>query len=299
MLNIARAFQAPRVLQALRGVSQAEFEQVERRFTARLGEQRAKRRYKRLPGAGRKHTLRTLRAKLFFLLFYLQCYPTFAVAGILFAVDRSRACRWVGDWLPLLEAVLGRAAVLPARQIRSVEEFLPRFPEVHDLFLAGTERPTQRPRKAGRQRARYSGKKKRHRVKNVIGNDATKRGVLLGETQGGRVHDYPLLQASGWLPQLPQGLRLWVARGFQGIEQAAPQLLVFHPRKKPRGGRLPHWAQALNGLTAKVRVLAAHAIGGVKRLRGLTDVYRNRRKTREDHLMMVGCGLWNLHLQQA
>jgi len=299
MLNIARAFQSPRALQALSGVSQAEFEQLERRFTAVVGEQRAKRRYKRLPGAGRKHTLRTLRTKLFFLLFYLKCYPTFDVAGILFEVDRSRACRWVGDWLPLLEVVLGRAAVLPARQIRSVEEFLGRFPEVHDLFIDGTERPTQRPQKARRQRARYSGKKKRHTVKNVIGNDATKRIVLLGETQGGRVHDSPLLQASGWLPQLPEGLRLWVDRGFQGIEHAAPQLVVFQPRKKPRRGSLPKWAPALNGLTAKVRVLAEPAIGGVKRLRCLTDVYRNRRKTLEDHLMMVGCGLWNLHLQQA
>jgi hypothetical protein len=299
MLNIERAFHSPRALQALTGVSQAEFEQLEKRFTQVVGGHRGKRHRKRLPGAGRKHTLRTLPAKLFFILFYLKCYPTFDVAGLLFEVDRSRACRWVGDWLPLLEAVLGQAAVLPVRQIRSVEEFLQRFPEVHDLFIDGTERPTQRPQKATRQRARYSGKKKRHTVKNVIGNDATKRIVLLGETRGGRVHDYPLLQESGWLPQLPPGLRLWVDRGFQGSEQAAPQLVVFQPRKKPRGGSLPKWAQALNGLTAKVRVLAEHAIGGVKRLRCLTDVYRNRRKTLEDHLMMVGCGLWNLHLQHA
>jgi hypothetical protein len=264
-----------------------------------VGGPRTKRRYKRRPGAGRKHTLGTSRAKLFFLLFYLKCYPTFDVAGLLFDVDRSRACRWVGEWLPLLEGVLGQAAVLPARQIRSIAEFLERFPEVQDLFLDGTERPTQRPQKAARQRARYSGKKKRHTVKNVIGNDATKRIVLLGKTEGGRVHDYPLLQESAWLPQLPKGLRLWVDRGFQGLEQAAPQLVVFQPRKKPRGGSLQKWALELNGLTAKVRVLAEHAIGGIKRLRCLTDVYRNRRKTLEDHLMVVGCGLWNLHLQQA
>ena len=299
MLNIERALHSPRALQALTGVSRTSFAQLESRFTAVIGEQRAKRRYKRAPGAGRKHTLRTLRAKLFFLLLYLKCYPTFDVAGLLFEVDRSRACRWVGAWLPLLERVLGRAAVLPARQIRSVAEFLQRFPEVQDLFLDGTERPTQRPQQAGQQRARYSGKKKRHTVKNVIGNEASKRIVLLGETQGGRVHDYPLLQGSGWLPRLPEGLRLWVDRGFQGIEQAAPQLEVFQPSKKPRGRRLPRWARGLNRLVAKVRVRAEHAIAGIKRLRCLTDVYRNRRKAMEDHLMVVGCGLWNLHLQQA
>jgi hypothetical protein len=131
-------------LQALTGVSEAEFEQLERLLSAVIKEQRAKRHYRRTPVAGRKHALRTLCAKVVFLLFYLKCYPTFDVAGILFEVDRSRACRWVGDWLPLWEAVLGQATVLPARQIRSVEEFLQRFPEVHDLFTDGTERPIQR-----------------------------------------------------------------------------------------------------------------------------------------------------------
>jgi hypothetical protein len=299
MLNIERAFRSPRALQALTGVSRAGFEQLESRFTELGGEQRAKRRYKRAPGAGRQHTLGTLRAKPFFILLYLKCYPTFDVAGFLFEVDRSRACRWVGEWLPLRAAVLGRAAVLPARQIRSVAEFLRRFPEVQDLFRDGTERPTQRPQKATRQRARYSGKKKRHTAKNVIGNDATKRIVLLGETQGGRGQDYPLLQESGWLPQLPAGLRLWVDRGFQGLEQAAPHLQVFQPQKKPRGENLPPWAQGLNRLVAQVRVRAEHAIGGIKRLRCLTDVYRNRRPAMEDRVMVVGCGLWNLHLQQA
>lgn len=299
MLNIERALRSPRAVQALTGVSRTGFEQLESRFAEVVGEQRAKRHYRRAPGAGRKHTLQTLRAKLFFILLYLKCYPTFDVAGLLCEVDRSRACRWVGEWLPLLEAVLGRAAVLPARQIRSVAEFLQRFPEGQDLFLEGTERPPQRPQKATRQRARYSGKKKRHTVKHSIGNDAPKRIVLLGETQGGRVHDYPLLQGSGWRPQLPEGLRLWVARGFQGLEPAAPHLQVFQPQKKPRGENLPPWAQGLNRLVATVRVRAEHAIAGIKRLRCLTDVYRNRRPAMEDRVMVVGCGLWDLHLQQA
>src|ERR1043166_2311279 len=103
MLNIARAFHSPRAVPALTGVSRAEFAPLEKRLTTVVGEYRGKRRYKRRPGAGRKPTLRRLPAKLFFLLVYLKCYPTFDVAGILFAVDRSRAGRWGGAWLPLLE----------------------------------------------------------------------------------------------------------------------------------------------------------------------------------------------------
>jgi hypothetical protein len=90
-----------------------------------------------------------------------------------------------------------------------------------------------------------------------------------------------------------------VDRGFEGIEQAAPRLEVLQPRKKPLGESLPHWAQGLNRLVAAVRVRAEHAIAGIKRLRSLTNVYRNRRKATEDRLIVVGCGLWNLQLQQA
>ena len=50
---------------------------------------------------------------------------------------------------------------------------------------------------------------------------------------------------------------------------------------------------------ATVRVRAEHAIAGIKRLRCLTDIYRNRRPAMEDRVMVVGCGLWNLQLQQA
>src|SRR5262245_34267047 len=147
-------------------MSRTGFEQLESRFTAVVGEQRAQRRAKRAPGAGRKHTLGPLRAKLFFILFYLKCAPTVDGAGLLFAVDRSRACRWGGEWLPLLEVVLGRAAVLPARQIRSVAEFLQRFPEVQDTCSSmgpnGRSSAPSRPGSNGRAtRARRSATRSR------------------------------------------------------------------------------------------------------------------------------------------
>ena len=156
--------------------------------------------------------MRTLRAKLFFILLSLKGSPTFDVAGILFEVERSRACRWVGQWRPLLEAVRGRAAVLPARQSRSVAECLQRFPAVQDLFLDGTERPTQRPQQPARQRARYSGKKKRHTGKNVIGNAATKRIVLLGRPRAGGGRTTPCCRRAGGCPSCPRACGCgWIA----------------------------------------------------------------------------------------
>ncbi|WP_440866492.1 hypothetical protein [Symbiopectobacterium purcellii] len=48
--------------------------------------------------------------------------------------------------MPVLEMTLGRECVLPARQIRSAEEFFRAFPGVKDVFIDGTERPVQKPK---------------------------------------------------------------------------------------------------------------------------------------------------------
>ncbi|WP_366212645.1 transposase family protein, partial [Arsenophonus sp. ENCA] len=65
--------------------------------------------------------------KLLFILLYLKCYPTYDLQGLLFGLDRTRVCRWVKILLPVLEMTLGRECVLPARQIRSAEEFFRAF----------------------------------------------------------------------------------------------------------------------------------------------------------------------------
>ena len=49
----------------------------------------------RKDGGGSKHTLDTIDKKLFFILFFVKCYPTFDVTGFYFnGVDRAQPCRW-------------------------------------------------------------------------------------------------------------------------------------------------------------------------------------------------------------
>ncbi|WP_440864905.1 hypothetical protein [Symbiopectobacterium purcellii] len=60
--------------------------------------------------------------------------------------------------MPVLEMTLGRECVLPARQIRSAEEFFRAFPGVKDVFIDGTERPVQKPKNLRRRKKMYSGK---------------------------------------------------------------------------------------------------------------------------------------------
>jgi hypothetical protein len=37
----------------------------------------------------------------------------------------------------------------------------------------------------------------------------------------------------------------------------------------------------------------------MKRLRAVSDIYRNIRQNLEDYLMLAACGLWNYHLREA
>ncbi|MEH2125242.1 helix-turn-helix domain-containing protein [Nostoc sp.] len=114
---------------------------------------------KRSVGGGRKPRLQRVEDKLFFILFYFKCYPTFDVAGVLFDLHRSRAHRWMLRLQPLLETVLGKKMVLPERKLESIEEFIARFPYAQEVMIDGTERLIQRPKDEEKQKSHYSGKK--------------------------------------------------------------------------------------------------------------------------------------------
>ncbi|WP_226889917.1 helix-turn-helix domain-containing protein [Nostoc sp. MG11] len=68
--------------------------------------------------------------KLFFILFYFKCYPTFDLAGLIFDIHRSQAHEWMHRLQPILEKTLSEKLVLPERKLDSIEAFLQRFPEV-------------------------------------------------------------------------------------------------------------------------------------------------------------------------
>lgn len=161
MLNIKRALKQDRLLRALTGLNLQAFEVLLAEFTLVYEEQQAlKPRHQREIGGGRKAKLLSPQEKLFFILFYFKCYPTFDLAGILFDLDRSQTNRWMHRLQSILESTLNQKMVLPMRQVRSVQEFIERFPQVKEVIIDGTERPIQRPVEQDRQKLNYSGKKR-------------------------------------------------------------------------------------------------------------------------------------------
>jgi hypothetical protein len=297
-MNIQRAMQDERLLRAVISMGKKEFSELLKTFaplTERIG---YKRNRKRKAGAGRKHTLETPEQKLFYILFYMKCYPTFDVAGYFFDVDRSQAKRWVDELRKMLEKALGKAMVLPIRKIRSVKEFLERFPAVKELLIDGTERPVQRPKSKQKQKNRYSGKKKKHTQKNIVAASRKKEILMLGPTHGGKEHDYPMLKKSKLPDHIPENIKTYVDLGFKGIQKDYA-LRIIIPFRKPRTRKLTREQKNFNKKVSRFRVRVENALAGVKRLRCITDVCRNKSEELKDHLMWLSCGLWNFHLKVA
>ena len=301
MLRVEYALTSDRTMKALTGLTRPEFRALVPAFGQALYDQALQRDppRQRRPGGGGPATLKTAEAKLFFILIYVKCYPTFDVAAVLYGVHRSRAHRWTQDLLPVLEQTLGYQMILPERQIHEVEGFFQRFPTAQTLFVDGSERPTYRPQERLAQKTYYSGKKKRHPRKHLFISDEQRRILALSPPAPGAHHDSKMFKA--WPPpdRLPDDVIYWTDAGFQGLRTDDPQCPVIQPQKKPPGKELNVLDRWCNTLRARIRIVVEHAIGGVKRFGAVAQIYRNRGADFEDRLTLVACGLWNWHLAQA
>lgn len=164
----------PALLNRLTGLTVLEFEYLLDRFSSQYNllvtEPRLKRsdRVRRL-GGGQKGAMPDMADKLLFILVYTRIYPLLIIQGLFFGMAESKACKWVGLLLPVLDASLESDHVRPKRaRGRSLEEVLEEFPELRELGILtdGVERPIRRPKDKTKQTDNYSGKKKRH-TKNM------------------------------------------------------------------------------------------------------------------------------------
>ncbi len=291
MINIKRVLENDRLLRAFTGLNYKAFDELCEVFGVAYEEalQSNSKPRQRARGGGRKARLRGTQDKLFFILFYFKCYPTFDVLSVLFDLERGRANRWVHRLQGILEAALGKRMVLPERKIESIEQFLERFGDVKEVIFDGTERPVQRPKDAERQKENYSGKKKRYTRKHITGTTRKKRVILLTQARGGKIHEVTI---EGDL-------------GFQGLQN---EFVNIHlPHKKPRGKELSEEKKQENREFSCQRVVCEHAHAGMKRYHAVSAIYRNRvpdfdgseALLQADRLMLMAAGLWNFYLEVA
>lgn len=299
MINLHRALNNDRLLRALTGLNQKAFDELLPLFTAAWQAQLQAQVRQRAPGGGQadKARLSSMSEKLFYILFYFKCYPTFDVAGILFDFDRSQANRWMHRLQPVLETALARKMVLPERKLERIEQVLQRYPDVKDVMIDGTERPIARPKDPERKKEHYSGKKRRHTRKHLAVVDEGKRVLVLTQAREGKVHDKRLLDEEEVVQGIPDEIVIAVDLGFLGLQKEYDNIEM--PHKKPRGGNLSDEQKRENREKSSRRVRCENAFAGVKRYRIVSDIYRNRVTNFDDRSMVTATGLWNFYLMVA
>lgn len=297
MLDIHRTLKQDRLLRALTGLNRKAFDALLDTFSPLYAQTRQSQPRQRAVGGGRKARLLSSQEKLFFILFYFKCYPTFDLAGIIFDLHRSQAHEWMHRLQPILEKTLGEKMVLPERKLDSIEAFLERFPAVKRVMIDGTERPIARPQDSQAQQSNYSGKKKRHTRKHLAAVDETKRLLVLSKAREGKVHDKRFHDEDDIAASVPDEIPLEVDLGFLGLQKE--YVNIHLPHKKPRGGELSDAQKQENRALSQSRVVCENAFAGVKRYNAVSAIYRNRIEDFDDHLMLSAAGLWNFYLMAA
>jgi hypothetical protein len=295
MISLEHAKRSDRLMKATSSLTVAEFEALARRLALAWSEQCAAqtaegRPRHRQPGGGRKGVLSTIEQKLFFILLYFKAYPTQDVMGVLFGITQGQ----VSDWVKRLTAAVGQLMELhkPARKGRQLRELLEQQPELREVIIDGTERRLPRPAHAGRQRCYYSGRKKRHAVKNII-VVGEKKVLFCSKTVPARHHDKKVAEQSG--VKLPPDVTVLGDSGFAGLEVGAASLVT--PWKRRKGRHLHKKRREFNRLLGRQRVGVEHALASVKRLRILRDEFRNRRVGMVDAVNEIGCAMHNFRCE--
>lgn len=316
MTRCLEHIQDERLFKALTGVSRTEFQQLLPVFITSYQElqqetyETEKATRQRQSGGGQKGKLPTMELKLFFILYYWKVYPTYDVLGFQFGLDRSKAYTNVQALWPVLERTLEKLEVLPVRSFSRVEDLQAAFEGLQDLLVDATERPHARPKDEGEQRKKYSGKKKRHTVKNTVIAALSKWILFLGYTVAGSIHDYTQFKkefpVDGGRDEVVQWFKdfiLWLDLGYLGAQKTYKADTVNMPHKKPRKSKrhpsptLTEEQKAENREISRVRVIVEQAIRGMKRFDIVTHTFRNRLKNFVDTAVLLAAGLWNWKLK--
>lgn len=295
-MNISSALHSNRLCKAITGLGIDEFEELTILFEGNLKETY----YTNYPdrirkvGGGRKGVLPDARIKLFTILMYLKTYPTYDMLGFLIGCVRSKAHRHIQFLLPIIQKTLKRRFVLPARKISTPEEFFTLFPEAKDVFLDGTERRVQKPVNRKKRNKLYSGKREATTRKNIVVSDEKRKILLLTPTKSGRRHDKRLTDKADLARNIPDEVAIWNDTGLKGIEHTHKNTMM--PKKRTKKHPLTETEREENRFISSIRVVGEHAIGGMKRMKVATDIYRNHLPNLDDTFMLLSAGLWNYHL---
>lgn len=303
----------PQVFQHMTGLRVAEFDvlwqdvqpEYERAYRRHLEVQRQARKQPprvRAIGGGPAFGL-SPRDQLLVGVVWLRRYPTHEVLGYLFGVSDSSVSRCIARVLPVLEQSGRDTMRMPdpgKKARRSLDELLRDTPQLA-VLIDSFEQRVQRPRASSDKKPEkdvfYSGKKKQHTLKSqVTVEERSGQFVDVAQSVPGPTADRTLLEQSGVLTRLPQGVGAIGDLAYLGMASLHPQGAAATPRRKPRGQERPPEDVAYNQLLARRRIRVEHSIGRLRHYQCLSQMDRHHRRNHTARVCAVA-GLINRQIQ--
>jgi len=231
LLSYDRLSKKPSLFKSFTGLLVQEFDDI---YDKKLAKKYAKYEMQRLSkqidrkrdiGAGRPFKL-DVKGRFLMLLIYYRLYITYTLSGFLFDLDQSTVCsrdiqkieKLIRKCIPIPQKIYGIT-----KRLKTTEEVEQYFPDFLS-FIDCTEQQIPRPVDNKRRNVYYSGKKKRHTVKNQL--MVNNYGYVIHKTNHmiGCRHDYDIYKNNH--PVIPKQVVNVVDLGYLvGIEEDFPEQL--------------------------------------------------------------------------
>lgn len=214
-----------------------------------------------------------LEDQLLLTLSYWRNYGTYLETGTKFCVSESSAfyiCRWIEDNLKNDKTLHlpGKKQLLLGKDTYEIVVF--------DVTECPIERP-KRPktgRRKNRQRKYYSGKKKRHTIKQQIAVDTRSQKIIAASQGHGKTHDFKIYKKSK--NRVHPDTKIQGDSGYQGIQKIHAKSEL--PKKRSKKNPLTKDDKKRNREISSERVIVENVFAFLKKFKIISQRYRNRRK---------------------
>jgi IS5 family transposase len=283
MITYARLVENSAAFPALTGMTRDEFDTLFVAYTAAADAHRAARTHtkrgaaplRRAAGAGHPHD-HDPRTRLLIALVWVRVYPTYELLGLLFGLNKSNAWHNTRDALEVLEGMTDFPFDPPGKgrpRVATRDHVMDTFPEVRAVIDA-KEQGYRRPAGWGNQEPFYSGKKRRHTVKNQVVCTPSGRIGAVSPTVPGRTSDLTLLRLDRTLDRLPAGAGVMTDKGYVGVRADAGGRPVVIPTRATKNHPLTDDQKFGNRCINRERVVVEHVMAQLNRFQVLRQTFR-------------------------
>lgn len=229
--------------------------------------------------------------RLYFVLVYLKQNAIQELIAEMFGITQAQCNQWFHCLYGILVDSLRESGYMPESTNEGLQEILSVLKasgQTPVLLHDGTEREVPRPVDRDDQKDKYSGKKKRHTVKNAVVTTVTGLMLFVGATVSGHTHDKRIADEQY---SFPSEWTVYQDTGYVGYRSGDNTVMPF---RKPKGGELTEDQKAYNRKVSSTRVKVEHHIGSAKILKVIREECRLRKNRIIDGLFHTGAAIHNL-----